>query len=371
MEKSNTMTRFIDRYCLDQLRQTVDWNQACLSLELAFDSKRSKSDDWWGHSPFAEDNTPSFHVMPKKGVWYCFSTKQGGGIIELVQNLKGLNCFEAGQWLIDEGVCPEPSSSPDKRAECQTNKGEVEGPQPVNSAIRQSLLPSLSEQGTHALFKEREIGEKTCQYLGCGYLAKGKSPLANKIVFQVRGVEEDMRGNISPIILSHIGRACNEQQIQKSGKWMFYAGFQKRLELYNIDRLLTDPEALAQVHLTGHVIVVEGAFDVAKLVEAGIKNVVAILGSDLSPEVLPKLKLIQKHAAPKSFLFWLDRDKAGQTGTRNAMEWFDEIGVSNKEFCWEQQFGDDVKPVVIPNNIQDPCDMSVRQIRWLRAMTII
>ena len=365
------MTRFVDRDCLDQLRQTTDWKQACENLGLVFDSRRSKSDDWWGHSPFAEDNTPSFHVMPKKGVWYCFSTKQGGGIIELVQNLKGLNCFEAGQWLIDEGACPEPDFGKEKHLDYQTKKKNTEDPKSVNLPIRQSLLPSLSEQGTHSIFKERGISEKTCQYLGCGYLAKGKSSLADRIVFQVRGLEEKLHGKLSPVILSHIGRTIDNQQIQKSGKWMFYAGFQKRLELYNIDRLLTDPEALAQVHLTGQVIIVEGAFDVAKLVEAGIKNVVAILGSELSPEILPKLELIQKHAAPKSLLLWLDRDKAGQAGTKKTMDWLDEMGISNKKFCWEQHFGKGVKPVVIPTNIKDPCDMSARQLLWLRAAKII
>ena len=97
MEKPSQTETFIDADALGNIRQSADWGRTCAALDLRFCERRSKAHDWWGHSPFGDDRTPSFHVMPEKGVWYCFSTKQGGGIIELVQALKGMNCFEAGE----------------------------------------------------------------------------------------------------------------------------------------------------------------------------------------------------------------------------------------------------------------------------------
>jgi len=375
MEKLDETDTFIDADSLGNIRKSADWNRTCTALDLRFCSRRSKAKDWWGHSPFGEDRTPSFHVMPEKGVWYCFSTKQGGGIIELVQALKGMNCFEAGEWLLNQGLCQTPNASNGnserkhrslRKIEKATSNTQHDASQQLslgNKPIRQSLVQSLEQDARHPLLKERGISQSTCEYLGCGYLPKTKSSLSERIVFQIKGIEETAAGP-KPVMLGHIGRATTDQQTKEDGKWLTYAGFQKRFELYNIDNLLTDPEAIAQVQLTGHVLIVEGPFDVAKCIEAGIKNVVAALGSDLHEDVLPKLAMIQKYANPKSFLIWFDRDEAGKGGQSKTISAIASSGYIARGFDWEQIFG--LHKIRIPDTFVDPCDMSCYQINWLR-----
>ncbi len=242
MNSPDMQKRFLDTGALETLRQTTDWTAVCSVLGLQRDEKRSKGSDWWMRSPFSEDKTPSFHIKPADGIWYCFSTRQGGGIIELIQKLEGLNCFEAGDWLIDSGCAPEPdgvqisgeNKEKPKRADTPdiSNGSDARTAEPVptsaghppNAPIKQSLLPNLSEQGTHEEFTRRGIGEKTCHYLGCGLLAKGRSRLKDRIVFQVRGIAESDTG-LASTILTHIGRATTPEQLGAGGKWLTYKGF--------------------------------------------------------------------------------------------------------------------------------------------------
>jgi|GEM_PF-1840213 len=380
MNSPEMTRRFLDTTALDMLRRTVDWQSVCDALNIAPDPKRSKPGDWWASSPFAEDTTPSFHVKPDDGVWYCFSTQQGGGVIELVQRLHGSNCFEAGEWLIEQGCAPEPDAlpsnndgkkkAPERNAASTPSEATGEGKtdKTANKPIRQSLLPMLTAQGTHPEFVERGISEKTCHYLGCGYLEKGRSKLKDRIVFQVRGVQATDDG-LEPVIITHTARAVTDEQLEADGKWLSYKGFRKTAALYNIDKLLLDPIARDQIRRTGRVVMVEGPFDVAKLVEAGLCNVIATLGADLSEEAKPLLDLIGRETDNPEFLIWYDRDKAGRAGRDRAIALLDELKLAATAFDWDARFGDD--GIAIPESITDPCAMNMAQLRWLRAKGLI
>lgn len=106
-------------------------------------------------------------------------------------------------------------------------------------------------------------------------------------------MKEDAEQAVQTVILTHISRATTKEQQDRDGKWWIYGGFSKTLELYNIDKMIMDKEAMRQARETGHVIVTEGCFDVAKLVEAGIRNVVATFGAHLAKEQNTRLKQIR------------------------------------------------------------------------------
>jgi DNA primase len=52
-----------------------------------------------GLCPFHEEKTPSFHVTPARGLWYCFSCTQGGDVIKFVQKIDNLGFTEAVERL--------------------------------------------------------------------------------------------------------------------------------------------------------------------------------------------------------------------------------------------------------------------------------
>ncbi len=44
-----------------------------------------------GLCPFHEERTPSFHVTPAKGLYYCFGCGQGGDSIDFIMALEHLS----------------------------------------------------------------------------------------------------------------------------------------------------------------------------------------------------------------------------------------------------------------------------------------
>jgi hypothetical protein len=371
---------FLDNDALSQIRRTADWKKLFQTLNLEKDERKSKTDDWWARSPLTAENSASFHINDKG--WFCFSSHEGGGIIELVQKVfqaragQVLNCFEAGQWLLDQGISSLPSSTCHnppienlpKSSEKKKKPKRIENP-----PIRQNLFPSLTFD--HPEFEQRGITAKTAAYLGFGYLPpkKSQSRLAGRIVFQVRGVCENAENELKPVVLTHMGRATYPAQEAADGKWNHYAGFKKSLELYNLDKVLLDEHASLAAKKAGYVLVVEGCWDVAKLIETEqIPNVVATFGAHLSDNQIPRFRLIEKRLGVQRFRFLYDRDRAGQDGQALAIEKLKKAGFVADGFNWEQSFPSSSRgPITIPEDILDVCDFKVEQLKWLRLKRYI
>ncbi len=379
---------FIDNDALREIRANTDWRKAFTALGLIQAPGNGNPDDWWAISPLAPDEkTPSFHMNESPeglGRWYCQSSGQGGGVLELVQQLNGGNIYEAGKWLLDHhcshrreipasGVSGRftPVGDVVRQKIARSEKERSPGP-PENKPIRQSLLPLLTQKGSHPDFKRRGISAATCDYLGCGYLPEtSKSSLKERLVFQVRGLAPD-GDDFKPVILTHIGRAVTSAQAEAYGKWMFYKGFHKTRELYNIDQALLDPEAADQIRSTGRLLMVEGPFDVAQCVEAGIKNVVASFGSKLNPHQLPHLDILRDRLGLAEVMVWYDRDPAGIAGQSDAYQQLKEAGFKARAFAWDQSFPSPTGEVVlIPETLTDPGEFSKRQLQWLRQRDVI
>ena len=383
------MERYYQNDELKEVRENVNWDKLIDTLNLTRDVKRSNQKNIFVHSPFSleGDKTASLHIEPENRRWYCFSSSQNGGALELVQQIYQLRLSEACQWLLDHGVSCLHSSGDDvkksggekkkERVPIQSLFGEMLGgldnaPQPIkkvkkfNMPTKFNLIPYLSQKGIHPEFVQRGISKNTCDYLGCGYLGnKSKSFLQNRIVFQVRSIHQDSAGTIYPNILTHIGRATTPEQEATHGKWTHYSGFAKTIEFYNLDKVLLDEEARYQVQKTQSICIVEGCFDLAKLVEAGIKNCVATFGAHLDPDQLPRIHLIAEQLGIRRFNLFYDRDMAGNAGKIKAQKLLQDAGYTALSFDWNQTFPNGKQ---IPIALTDPCALSVKQLSWLRKV---
>jgi DNA primase len=81
----------IARRSIDALRDKAD----LVSLAGEYTQLRQRGREWWGLSPFKSEKTASFKVNPESGLWYCFSTQQGGDAFKLVMAREGLDFVEA------------------------------------------------------------------------------------------------------------------------------------------------------------------------------------------------------------------------------------------------------------------------------------
>lgn len=371
--------RFLNKHELEEIRRNTDLEALVSALGIQKDLKKSKPHNIWAISPFSKnEKTPSFHINKVNGRWFCFSTNQGGSVLELVMEVllkdRGLtlNSYQAANWLLENGISslsgnPQTFSQP--KVESPQNPSSEEK---KNVGTKFDLVPFLSQQGTHPEFVRRGISKETCQYLGCGFLEKGSPSMQGRLVFQVRGLEQASDGTLKPLILSHIGRAITPEQETSFGRWCHYAGFRKTQELYNLDKVLLDEKAITQAKESKRVLIVEGCFDVAKLTEAKVFNVVATFGAHLDKKQIPHLKLISERLGIQEFFVWFDRDKAGIEGQIAALDMLKQSGLEGKGFPWNVRLTSLAaqKSVSIPPVIKDPCDFSVEQLRWLNSYKI-
>lgn len=356
---------------LREIRDGCDYHRIIAHFGIQVDERRSRPTQLFCLDPTTGEETASLHINLAEGSWHSFSSQTGGGPLELIQAiLKSLgqspNIYEVGQYAVDHGFT---SAMPDPRiaAAPPAGRSEKENKVAENSPIRQNLIPAFTRD--HPVFlaelERRGISRATADYLGFGYLEASKSPLAVRIVFQVRGVCQ-MGDGLKPTILTHLGRAMTPDQEATDGKYWSYP-WTKTLELYNLDRLLLDPEAEAQTRATGWVVLTEGCFDVAKLVEAGIKNAVASFGAHLDEGQIPRLHIIAEKLGVSRVLVAYDRDQAGARGAANALALLQREGFEGVAFDWEQRFRSPARDhIPIPGEIQDLGDFSPAQLRWLR-----
>jgi 5S rRNA maturation endonuclease (ribonuclease M5) len=375
-----TAAPVIDRQLLRQVWQQASWLRVIEVFQLSVDDRRRRRDDEiWLKSPFTQEQQASLHVSLSANVYKDFSSGKGGGIIQFCRDMlrqqnREMGMFEVAAWMVEKGIsttiqqapsAPDPKrqSSPDSRPVCSN---------PANRAIEVDLRRYL--RSDHPELKRRGISAATCRYLGCGFLpprANGKpgSPLQSRLVFQIRGVRENGHG-LEPIILSHSGRALAPEQQDQDGKYWSYP-FRKGQEIYNQDQLLLDEEAGRQARAFG-LVLVEGFFDVAKLVEAGCRNVCALMGAHITAEQIERLTWIRSRIGFARIVLFLDRDNAGRNGAIQAFERLRQHNFEVSVFDWDQNTPagvDGAEP--IPDSIKDPADMSVEQLQRLRGQGLI
>jgi transposase/5S rRNA maturation endonuclease (ribonuclease M5) len=361
----------VSRDNLAQVWQRANWLRVIEVFDLQVDSKRrGRDDEIWLKSPFTGEATPSMHVSLTQNIFKDFSSGRGGGIMQFCREMlceqgRPMTMLQVAQWMVAEGISTaEGIAGGSNHASMPSTKTNA----PIKIDLRRYL------RADHPELKRRAIGPGTCRYLGCGFLPqrgqrKVSSPLNGRLVFQIRGVRENGR-QFHPVIVSHTGRALCREQEDRDGKYWGYP-FRKGLEIYNQDQLLRDEEARDQVRKFG-LILVEGFFDVAKLVESGCRNVGALMGSSVSAEQIQRLSWIKDRLQSPYILLFLDRDRAGQRAAGKIQLQLRNHNLAVSVFDWNQKVSfNGQSPQSIPSSIQDPADMKVGQLRALRRQRII
>ncbi len=351
----------LSRQELREVWQQASWRKVIEVFALSVDlQRRSRDDEIWLRSPFTQEQRSSMHVSLSANIYKDFSSGKGGGIIQFCREMlhqqgRAMSMFETAEWMVAQGICTGLPQAAPVGPKSEAGPGSPSANHAIDVDLRRYLRcdhPELSRRG---------ISSATCRYLGCGFLPPrtnggSNSPLHSRLVFQIRGVKQNAQ-SLQSIILSHTGRALMPEQENSDGKYWSYP-FRKGLEIYNQDQLLLDPEAGRQMNAFG-LVLVEGFFDAAKLVEAGCRNVGALMGAHISIEQIERLVWIRSRVGFSRIVLFLDRDEAGRKGACQA---FNRLRPHEFEvilFDWDSD--------LIPHTVKDPADMSVQQLRQLRV----
>lgn len=185
----------------------------------------------------------------------------------------------------------------------------------------------------HSYLESRNYPKELAESYQVGFTDRKYAEMSNRVIFPIR--------NANCQIVGFTGRTLDPDWKAKGiGKWRHSNGFDKEHNLFNIDR------ACKHIEETGTAILVEGALDVLRLEQAGIKNSVAIFGRKLFNGQIALLLSIGANRLIIAF----DADNAGLTGAetaaKSASAFFEIVN-----FC--------------PDGAKDVGDMSVEKIQEL------
>ena len=258
------------------------------------------------------ENSTQFRVSVSKNCWNCFGEcKRGGNILDFVSLMEDVSIREAAIRISDwfKLTFDKPSNS----------DAPKEAPKPKRGKAAQSpaaAKPSANEQETgpnkplgfqlrnldtaHPYLAERGLSEETIAEFGLGYCGTGS--MKGRIVIPIQTVDGE--------IVAYAGRWPGNPPDADTPKYKLPAGFRKSMELFNLHRALQADPATPLV-------IVEGFFDCFHLWQNGVERVVALMGSQMSPD---QQGLIAQHVHPDDrIILMLDEDEAGRKGRIDAL----------------------------------------------------
>jgi len=290
--------------------------------------KRSGS-SYRGLSPFANEKTPSFFVVPTKGIYKDFSSGKGGNVIDFLMEHEKMSYPETLRWL---AARYQISVEEDRE---QTEADLAERTERENLSVvsefalrwfREQLHDSPEGQAVGlSYFQERGFRDDIIEKFQLGYCPDGWDYMTRaaldagyNLEYLVKaGLSREREGsspydffrgrvifpihNISGKVIAFAGRTL---KVAKDTAKYFNS---PESELYHKSSILFGMH-LARNAMVKHDVcyLVEGYTDVISLHQAGIENVVASSGTSLTEG---QIRLIKRYTRKITILF--DGDAAG------------------------------------------------------------
>ena len=323
---------------------------------------------WRGLCPFHHEKTPSFHVDPAKQLYHCFGCGAGGDVFTWLMKTEGLEFREAIETLARKigytlTAAPGGQSGPRGRLlkACEEAtafyRGQLTGDKGAGARAY------LTKRGLSGLIDEYFLGFSPDWSSSVGFLkerglAEAEMITAGIAARSARGAVYDRFKDrlISPI--------CDTQ-----GRPIAFGG---RVLDDSSPKYLNSPETplyhkgsvfygLAQAKnaciKSGSAIVVEGYTDLLALAQAGVRHVVATLGTAFTSE---HLRLLSRFADRVILVF--DGDEAGLTAAERSSEHISRQRLPGQEVLkgLVDKVDLELLVVVLPDNL-DPADFVAKQ----------
>jgi DNA primase len=317
---------------IDDLRRQAD----IVRVVGDYVTLKKKGANWMACCPFHQEKTPSFSVNPSKNIFYCFGCGKGGSVFNFVMELEGLSFPESIRVVAEKAGVPLPELVDDKRFE--TKRKEADEVIQLNAWALEFWEQHLGEanaesQAAREYVAGRGITDETRKVFRLGYAPNSWDALG--IYLKSKGAS--------------IGQIERSGLVVKKEQGGYYDRFRGRLIFPVMDaqgrpvafgaramrpgdepKYLNSPETAAYTkgrHLFGlnvsrdeirkkkFAILVEGYLDLIVPFQHGVRNVVASLGTALTPE---QAKLLVRFA--RKVVVNYDGDRAGVSAAKRAIE---------------------------------------------------
>lgn len=335
-----------DNNLINEIRNSVD----IVDVISSYIPLISRGKNYFGVCPFHDDHSPSMSVSKEKQIYTCFSCGATGNVFNFIQDYEKISFKEALKKCADKAGIDINIKSDNKKMKNQ----DLYDVYSISQKFYQNNLNT--EYGKKAIeyLHNREISDDAIKHFGLGLSLNENNSLANilknkkySLSFLVNsGLVTNSNNDIFrnrimfPLIdpnnrvVGYNGRIYNGEDLNRYVNSKETDVFKKREFLYNYNF------AIDEVRKLKSVIIMEGPMDVIRSYQAGIKNVVATLGTAFSSE---HALLIRRLRCEVVLCF--DGDDAGIKGTKLAIQELTNIGIIPK--------------VVLLDNGDDP-DQAIR-----------
>ncbi|MEI8261359.1 MAG: DNA primase [Actinomycetes bacterium] len=294
-----------------------------------------------GLCPFHEERSPSFHVTPARGMWYCFGCGEGGDVLNFLQKIDHMSFAESVEKLAGRtGVelrYVEGGAAINRQQGQRTRL--VEAHKVAAEFYRQQLSSPEAQTGRDFL-TGRGFDAEACAHFGVGYAPKGWDALTNHLRQKAftdaellagglvsqgnRGVYDRFRGRlvwpIRDLSGDVIGFGARKLYDDDDGPKYLNTPetplYKKSQVLYGIDLARRDIAKQQQA------VIVEGYTDVMACHLAGVTTAVATCGTSFGAEHIKVLRrlLMDDDQMRGHVIFTFDGDAAGQKAALRAFE---------------------------------------------------
>lgn len=311
-------------------------------VEIVSDSVTLKKTgrNYIGLCPFHGEKTPSFTVSEEKGIFHCFGCGVGGNVFNFLMHYDHLSFPEAIERVAKRyGVVIERSERPaggEARRESLYRVNEK-----AAACFQENLFHRPAGKKALEYLQARGVEEKTARQFHLGYASAG-SGLAGFLKREGLAPADAVRLGL----LSEAGQGLYREKffdrlmfpiLNPSGKVVGFGGrvigegrpkylnsaesplFHKGSTLYGLF------QAREAVRASDRVVVVEGYLDVMVLSQFGVSDVVATLGTALTPDHVRALSRYTKNV-----IALFDGDEAGRKAAARSFEIFVEGGLLGK-----------------------------------------
>lgn len=325
---------------LQQIRDSVD----ILDVVSRYVALSKTGQNYRGLCPFHQEKTPSFTVTPTRQMFYCFGCGVGGDVFTFLMRKEGLGFMEAVRELAEQARVPLPHLDSVSPAQAGQRKRLAELHALANTWFQNNLHDPSTGRSALAYLETRGLALNTLKEFGIGYAPSSWDGLTTYLTRQ-GAVASDLEA-------SGLVVAKNTQHASKPGR--LYDRFRDRIMIPIVDlrdnviafggrvleegtpKYLNSPEtplfqkgrSLYGLHKARaanpqSLILVEGYFDVLALYQAGIRQVVAPLGTALTPD---HARLLRRFVDTVVLTF--DGDAAGTGAVLRALDVFRNSGLT-------------------------------------------
>ncbi len=281
--------------------------------------------------PFHQEKTPSFVVSPERKIWHCFGCNEGGDLIKFAMKYENLEFPEALRFLAEKAGLQIQTLGYREQKEFGVLYDLHEA---AKDFFKKELLKNSAAS---EYLKKRKLDEATISDFELGF-APGGETLTLHLLKLGYDINDITRAGLSYKNLSGLYRDRFEARIifpiaNHLGKIVAFTGrllpseiqserpkylnspetpiFKKSKILYGFNKarnFIADSKA---------VFLVEGQMDFLSVWQSGVKNVVAVSGTGLSPQHLERLRRLAD-----SVIISFDNDEAGFKALERSLDIF-------------------------------------------------